>query len=72
MKADEFTVSIQVFEGVLDLEVGKWNARFIIKREGKNLYYGAILRPADSEEQARRDAAAEVCRILSNGAKLLY
>ena len=69
---EEFRVSIKAQEIDLGVNVGKWTARFTIRKHGKDLYYGAITTPTDSEAEAERAAAGEACRILSNGARLLY
>lgn len=69
---DEYIVSINPHVMDLALNEGKWSARFTISRYGKILYYGTIIKPVDSKIEAERVAAAEACRVLSNGARLLY
>lgn len=69
---DEYIVSITPHLMDLALNEVKWSARFTISRYGKILYYGTIIKPVDSKIEAERVAAAAACRILSNGARLLY
>jgi hypothetical protein len=71
-KAGDFIVSIKAEKLDFGLNVGKWTARFAISKFGKVLYHGVILNPVDSEIDAERAAAGEACRVLCNGAKLLY
>lgn len=70
--SEEFIVSINPLEIDFGFNVGKWTARFTISKFGKILYYGTVLSPVGSKAEAERAAAGEVCRILSNGARLLY
>ena len=70
--ADEFIVSIKATKIDFGFNVGKWTARFTISKFGKTLYHGSVLNHVDTEIEAERAAAGEACRILANGARLLY
>ena len=70
--AEEFIVCINALVIDFGYDVGKWTARFSISKLGKTLHHGTVLRPVDSRIEAKRAAAGEACRILSNGARLLY
>ena len=72
MNTEEFIVSFEAIEVAFGDNTGKWHTRFSIRRGGKVIYYGSGKGFFLSRIDAEKAAASEVCRVLSNGARLLY
>ena len=72
MNTGEFIVSFSAAEVTAGDNAGRWHSQFSIRQDGKIIYHGSGKGFSLTRTEAEKAAASEVCRVLSNGARLLY